>query len=203
MMECRGKEAVLYKTKTSGMTRSGRCYTPEELTRLRQSKESNVPPKRFVTEAEAKDFLRKIKASEYSIVDHLKKTNAQVLILSLLLTSDVHRNALLQILSGAYVPSETTSEALARMIEHVIDSHRISFDNEELPPEGCAHNKAHITVKCRNMFVSKVLIDGGSGLNICPLSTFKKLGYNTSELKTSDINIRAFDGAKRSLIEEI
>ncbi|KAH0716750.1 hypothetical protein KY285_012781 [Solanum tuberosum] len=37
VMTCQGKEAVLDKTKTSGMTRSGRCYTPEELTRLRQS----------------------------------------------------------------------------------------------------------------------------------------------------------------------
>ncbi|WMV49683.1 hypothetical protein MTR67_043068, partial [Solanum verrucosum] len=184
VMECRGKETVPDKTKTSRITRFGRCYMLEELAKLRQNKESNVPPKRVVTEAEVEDFLRKFKASEYSVVDHLKKTNAQIPILSLLLTSEVHRNALLQILSGAYVPSETTSEALAGMMERVIDSHRISFDNEELPPEGCAHNKAlHITVKYRNMFVSEVLIDGDSGLNICPLSTLKKLGYNTEEVK--------------------
>jgi len=93
---------------------------------------------------------------------------------------------------------------LAGMMERMIDSHRINFDNEELPLEGYAHNKAlHIIVKCRNMFVSNVLIDGGSELNICPLSTLKKLRYDTSELKTSDINIQAFDGAKRSPIGEI
>ena len=204
VMECRGKDTITDKVKTSGMTRSGRCYSPEELVRLGQVKETNVPPKRVVTEFEAEEFLRKIKASEYSVVDQLKKTNAQIPILSLLLSSDMHRNALLKILNEAYVPSETTSEALAGMIERVLDSHRISFDNEELPPEGCMHNKAlHITVKCRNMFVAKVLIDGGSGLNICPLTSLKKIGYNVSELKTSDMNIRAFDGAPRRPIGEI
>ncbi|XP_059295554.1 uncharacterized protein LOC132048890 [Lycium ferocissimum] len=175
VMECRGKETIADKSKTSGMTRSGRCYTPEELARLRQTKEGDVPPKRAVTEAEAEEFLR----------------------------GRLRPNALLKILSEACVPTETTSETLAGMIERVLDSHRISFDNENSPPQRCSHNKAlHITVKCRNMFVSKVLIDGGSGLNICPLASLKKIGYNTSELKTSDMNIRAFDGAQRRPIEK-
>ncbi|XP_059315432.1 uncharacterized protein LOC132066054 [Lycium ferocissimum] len=190
VMECRGNETIIDKTKTLRMTRYGRCYTLEELARSRQTKESNVPPKRAMTKAEAEEFWRKIKASEYSIVDQLKKTNAQISILSLLLSSDVHKNALLKILSEACVPIGTTGETLAGMVGRVLDSHRISFDNKELPPEGCSHNKAlHITIKCRNMFVSKVLIDGGSGLNICPLTSLRKIGYNISELKTSDMNI--------------
>ncbi|XP_019260735.1 PREDICTED: uncharacterized protein LOC109238716 [Nicotiana attenuata] len=159
VMECHGKET----TTISGMTRSGRCYTPEKLSGLRQGNECNVPPKNVVTDAEAQEFLRKIKASEYSVVDQLKKTNAQIPILSLLLTSDVHRDALLKILSEAYVPTETTSEAISGMVGCILDCHLISFDDEELPPEGYSHNKAlHITVKYRDMFISRVLIDGGS-----------------------------------------
>ncbi|XP_019253961.1 PREDICTED: uncharacterized protein LOC109232660 [Nicotiana attenuata] len=104
VMECHGKETTII----SGMTRSGRCYTLEKLTRLSQGNECNVPPKKVVTDAEAQEFLRKIKAGEYSVVDQLKKTNAQIPILSLLLTSDIHRDALLKILSEAYVPTETT-----------------------------------------------------------------------------------------------
>lgn len=161
-----------------------------KLTGLRQGNECNVPPKNVVTNVEAQEFLRKIKASEYSVVDQLKKSNAQIPILSFLLTLDVHRDALLKILSEAYVPTETTSEAIAGMVGRMIDCHLISFDDEEFPPEGCSHNKAlHITVKCRDMFISRVMIDGGSGVNICPLTTLKKIGYDFSKLKPSYMRV--------------
>jgi len=51
--------------------------------------------------------------------------------------------------------------------------------------------------------ISKVLIDNGSALNICPLSTLHKLGIEMENVSSPTIPIRAFDGMKRETIGEI
>ena len=53
---------------------------------------------------EAEEFLRIIKKSEYKLVDHLQQTTSKISILSLLLSSEGHKEALLKILKRAYVP---------------------------------------------------------------------------------------------------
>ena len=87
-------------------------------------------------------------------------------------------------LDDTYVPSGTSSDNVAAMIHRVIRGHRISFCDDELPVEGRAHNKAlHITVICRGKVINRVLLDDGSGLNICPLSTLKQLRFDLGKLK--------------------
>ncbi|OIS98773.1 hypothetical protein A4A49_28980 [Nicotiana attenuata] len=76
VMECHGKETTII----SGMTRSGRCYTLEKLTRLSQGNECNVPPKKVVTDAEAQEFLRKIKAAEGSQTQEPKMSCAAIMV---------------------------------------------------------------------------------------------------------------------------
>ena len=77
-------------------------------------------------------------------------------------------------LDDTYVPSAKSRDNGAAMIHQVIRGHRISFCDDELPAEGRSHNKAlHITVICRGKIVNLVLVDDGSVLNICPLSTLK------------------------------
>ena len=51
------------------MTRSGRCYTPEELAQCGQKKDQ---PKRPISEAEAEEFWRKMQLKDYSNVKHLE-----------------------------------------------------------------------------------------------------------------------------------
>ncbi|XP_073260719.1 uncharacterized protein [Populus alba] len=101
----------LFQTEISGLTRSGRCFTPEELERQRKAKGKEVLDldKEFevnkpVTEEETNEFLKLMKHSEYSIVDQLKKTPAKISIMSLILSSEPHRNALQKVLNEAYVP---------------------------------------------------------------------------------------------------
>jgi hypothetical protein len=67
-----------------GLTRSGRCYTPEELEDQRRAKGKNVVElakidevNKPVSDEEAKEFLKLMKHSEYSVVDQLKKTPLQ------------------------------------------------------------------------------------------------------------------------------
>ncbi|XP_070036216.1 uncharacterized protein [Nicotiana tomentosiformis] len=183
-----------------GMTRTGRVYTPQNLGGL--SKEAASKP--LVVETGPDDLWRKVQAREYSVVDHLNKTPAQISILSLLQDFETHRNALMKVMSKAYVPTDITSGEMENMVGQVPKSHKITFHEDELPPEGLSHNRAlHITVQFEETFIARVLIDGGSSLNICPLTTLKRLGKVLHEIWMGSINIKAFDGSKRATIGEI
>ncbi|XP_070041398.1 uncharacterized protein [Nicotiana tomentosiformis] len=118
--------------------------------------------------------------------------------------TDSHKNALMKVLSEAYVPADITSREMANMVEQVLESHKITFHEDELPPEGLGHNKAlHITVQFEDKFIARVLIDGGSSLNICPLTTLKRLGKGLHEIWMESMNVNAFDGSHRATIGEI
>ncbi|XP_070057108.1 uncharacterized protein [Nicotiana tomentosiformis] len=89
------------------------------------------------------------------------------------------------------------------MVRQVLESHKITFHEDELPPVGLSHNRAlHITVQCKNKFIARVLIDGGSSLNICPLTTLKRLGKGLHEIRAGTMNVKAFDGSQRATIGE-
>nr|QVT92263.1 reverse transcriptase [Solanum chacoense] len=160
---------VIETAATQGMTRSGRCYTPEELAQGGQKKDQT---KRPISEAEAEEFWRKMQPKDYSIVKHLEKTPAQISV-----------------------------DNLAAMIHQVIRGHQISFCEEELPFEGRMHNKAmHVTIKCREKVINRVLVNDGSGLNICPLSTLKQLKFDLGKVQQNQVNVRAFDEVQRDTI---
>ena len=81
------------------------------------------------------------------------------------------------------------------MVSMVLATNQISFTDDELPPDGREHTlPMHIMVKCEDMIVSRVLIDNGSVLNVCPMSTIECLNVNTSLIRLTTMIIRAFDG---------
>ena len=81
------------------LTRSGRCYTLEELEKRRKEigKSTVKPVKNWVTIKEAEEFLNIIRNSYYSVIQQLNRLLAQTSILALLLSSDVHNEALLKV----------------------------------------------------------------------------------------------------------
>ncbi|XP_060210244.1 uncharacterized protein LOC132637118 [Lycium barbarum] len=200
----KGKEIVEEIDETGGLTRSGRCYAPEELKRAKQARDSQFPVKKPITEEEAEEFMKKMKVQDYSIIDQLRKTPAQISLLSLLIHSKEHCQALIRILNEAHVSDKTTVSHLERMANRIFEVNRITFTDDELPVEGEGHNKAlHLTVKCEEHYVKRVMIDGGSGVDICPLSTLQSLKISTDRIRTNNVCVRAFDGAKRDTIGEI
>jgi len=85
-----------------------------------------------------------------------------------------------------------------------VESHKIIFHEDELPPEGLNHNRAlYITVQFEDKFIVGVLIDGGSSLNICPMYILKRLGKGFHEIRARSMYIKAFDGSQRDTIGEI
>ncbi|XP_070049699.1 uncharacterized protein [Nicotiana tomentosiformis] len=71
----KGKEVEEEVNGTGGLTRSGRCFTPEELRKTKPSKDGHIPVKKPVTEEEAEEFLKKMKMQDYSIVEQVLADN--------------------------------------------------------------------------------------------------------------------------------
>ena len=104
---------VIETAAAQGITRSGRCYTPEELDMERQKKDQ---AKRTISEGEVEEFWRRMQPKDYSIVKHLEKTPAHIFVSNLLMSSQSHRKALMKALNDTYVSAGTRSDNMAAMI---------------------------------------------------------------------------------------
>ncbi|XP_052305620.1 uncharacterized protein LOC127904792 [Populus trichocarpa] len=195
----------LFQTEISGLTRSGRCFTSEELRKekgkevvdLDKALEVNKP----VTEEESNEFLKLIKHSEYCIVDQLKKTPARISLMSLILSSEPHRNALQKVLNEAYVPQDIEHKTMEHLVGRIHATNYLYFTADELDAEGTGHNKPlYITVRCKDCLIGKVLIDNGSALNVLPKHMLEEMPIDESHIKPSTMMARAYDGSPRPII---
>ncbi|PKI72718.1 hypothetical protein CRG98_006876 [Punica granatum] len=164
-----------------GITRSRRLYENPATTdkgKAPATEEETRPrtlptPFKKVTEEEAEAFMKVIKASEYKVVEQIAKSPAHISLLALLLNSEPHKEALMRVLTA-------------------------------LPPEGCAHFWAlHIVCKCNNHIVGRVMIDNGSALNVCPVTTLKQMNVDLNRIRPSKTAVRAFDGSRREKVKFI
>ncbi|XP_075088327.1 uncharacterized protein LOC142170335 [Nicotiana tabacum] len=172
------------------------------LEEVNNATKKHFPLKKSVSAEEAEEFFRKMKTADYEIIDQLRKSPAQVSLLSLLMNSTEHQKVLIKTLNEAYVPIETTVEQLERMAERFFTINQISFSKNDLPPEGATHNKAlHLTVKCEGYYVKRFMLDGGSGVDIYPFSTLQRM--EIERIRPNNVCVRAFDGIKRDTIGEI
>ncbi|XP_019248765.1 PREDICTED: uncharacterized protein LOC109228037 [Nicotiana attenuata] len=186
------KAVVTYKGKeVSGETNevkpAEKYFNVEE---VNSATKKRFPLKKPVSAEEVEEFFRKMKTADYEIIDQLRKSPAQ--------------KVLIKTLNEAYVPIETTVEQLERMAERFFAVDQISFSKNDLPPEGAAHNKVlYLTVICEGYYVKTVMLDGGSGVDICPLSTLQRMEIGTERIKPNNVCVHAFDGIKRDTIGEI
>ncbi|XP_011008751.1 PREDICTED: uncharacterized protein LOC105114041 [Populus euphratica] len=196
----------IFQAEIGGLTRSGRSFTPEELEKQRKAKgkegvdvaeEINNP----VTEEETNEFLKLMKHSEYSVVEQLKKAPAKISLLSLILSSEPHRQALQKVLNEAYVPQDLNQEAMEHLVGRIQASNYVYFTEDELGPDGIGHNKPlYITVHCKDILIGKVLIDNGSALNVILMHMLKEILVDESHMKPSTLMAKAYDGSPRQII---
>ena len=106
----------------SGLTRSGCYYISEELEKIRKEigKGTAGPVRSRVTTKEAEEFLKVIRSSKYNVIQQLNKSPAQISILALLLSFEVHRKALLKVLKKTHVPTSATESAFEGMVSTVL-----------------------------------------------------------------------------------
>ncbi|XP_058725876.1 uncharacterized protein LOC131597183 [Vicia villosa] len=162
-----------------------------------QSSGTNVNP-------DFDEILKFIKRSEYKIVDQLMQTPSKISILSLLLNSEAHREALMRVLDQAFVDHDVTVDHFDGIIANITACNNLSFCDEELPEEGRNHNLAlHISMNCQSDSLSNVLVDTGSSLNVMPKTTLARLSYQGMPMKFSGVVVKAFDGSRKSVIGEV
>ncbi|XP_050875676.1 uncharacterized protein LOC127079321 [Lathyrus oleraceus] len=191
------------------MTHSGRIYTPKfNVTPQVPVKESTIiaPTKEpeVVQSKDAIEFLKFIKRSDYKVVDQLHQTPSKISILSLLLNSQSHREALLKVFSQAHVTQSITVDQFDGVVANITTCNTLRFSGEELPEDGQNHSRAlHISVKCKDDALARVLVDTKSSLNVMPKRTLAKLSYQGPAMKPSALIVKAFDGSRRTVIGEV
>ncbi|XP_012472513.2 uncharacterized protein LOC105789693 [Gossypium raimondii] len=210
-----GKEDVISKRDQDegSYTRSGKHYdqmkarvVPRKA--LEEKKENVLEPELLVNEPireeEAREFLKFLKYSEYSVVEQLHQQPARIYVLALLLNSEGHRNALLKVLNETYVADDISVNKLDRLVGNINADNFISFSDDEIPPGGMGSTRAlHITARCKGCILPGVLVDNGSALNVLPLSTLNRLPVDSSHMKSCQNVVRAFDGTERKVMGRI
>ncbi|XP_052483110.1 uncharacterized protein LOC105784841 [Gossypium raimondii] len=208
-----GKEAE--KSQEIGSyTRNGKRYdTQAESSReenwkkeQKKGKAAEVEPlvNEPIKEEEAKEFLKFLKHSEYSVVEQLHKQPARISVLTLLLSSEVHRNALLKVLNETYVADDISVNKLDRLVNNIGADNFIFFNDDEIPSGGRGSTKAlHVTVRCKGYTLPGALVDNGSALNVLPLSTLSRLPVDSSHMKACQSIVRAFDGTEKKVMGRI
>jgi len=160
--------------------------------------------KKEVSLEEAGKFLCIIQQSEFKVIEHLNKTPARVSLLELLMSSEPHRDLLVKVLNEAHVAQDISVEGFGGLINNITANNYVAFAEEEIPAEGRGHNRVlHVSVKCMDHVMAKVLIDNGSNLNVMRKSTLEKFPFNASHLRPSSMVVRAFDGSHREVRGEI
>jgi hypothetical protein len=200
---------------TSKITRSGRIFSPEISPPVLETRgkepvnpsQSETPVEvtpEDIAKQEMEEVLKIIRKSDFDVVEQLGHTPSKISMLSLLLSSEPHANALIKFLKTAHVPQETSVDQFEHYVAHLAVDNGLGFSDADLTPAGKNHNKAlHISIECRGITLSHVLIDNGSSLNVLPTAVLDKLDCKSIELKPSDIVVRAYDGAKSVVHGEV
>ena len=96
--------------------------------------------------------------------------------LSLLLCSDAHAQALIKFLKKAHVPQETTTDQFENYVASLTADNGLGFSDTDLNPVGRNNNKAlHVSVECKGTTLAHVLVDIGSSLNVLPIGSLDRL----------------------------
>ncbi|XP_070022906.1 uncharacterized protein [Nicotiana sylvestris] len=116
-----------------------------------------------------------MKVQDYSNMKQLRKTPAQISLLSLLIHLDEHRRALMKILNEAHVPDKILVNHLEKIANKIFKVNKVTFFDDKLPMEGTEHNRAlYLTLKVDDERIHKN--------NIC---------------------VRGFDGGKKDSVGDI
>ncbi|XP_006603296.1 uncharacterized protein [Glycine max] len=156
--------------------------------------------KKEVSLEEAGEFLRIIQQSEFKVIEQLNKTLTRVSLLELLMSSEPHRALLVKVLNEAHVAQDISVEGFGGIANNITANNYLTFAKEEIPAEGRGYNRAlHVSIKCMEHVMAKVLIDNGSSLNVMPKNTLEKFPFNASHLRPSSMVVHAFDGSHREV----
>lgn len=112
---------------------------------------------------------------------------------------EAHRDSLMKVLSAPHFP---TVDQFDDVVTSITTRNFLGFSDYEFPSEGKNHNKdLHISLRCVDTLLSRVIMDMRSLLNFIPKTTLLKLSLEGVAMKTSAL--KAFDGSRRVVIGEV
>ncbi|XP_077222032.1 uncharacterized protein LOC143855865 [Tasmannia lanceolata] len=136
-----------------------------------------------------------------NLLRQLKKTQVNISIWGLLMSSAKHREVILRELNAAKVSVDITQDQLVGLVAMARVFKTLTFTDEDLTLEGRNRTRPlRVIVVCNEKKVPKVLVDNGSALNVCPLSTATALGSEPSDFIPSEQGILAYDGTRRGVV---
>jgi hypothetical protein len=77
--------------------------------------------------------LRLIKKNEFNVVEQLLQTPSKILVLSLLMNSEAHREALQKVLEQAFAEHDVTVDQFDHIVANITSCNNLNFCDEELP----------------------------------------------------------------------
>lgn len=138
------------------------------------------------------------------MVDQLNQTPSKISMLFLLLNSEAHRESLVKVLGASHVTKDINMDQFDGVMVNISIGSYMGFSDDELPSEGRTHNKAlHISMKCVDTIISRVLVDMWPSLNVIPKSNMLKLSLNGVAMKPSALIAKDFDCSRRAMIGEV
>lgn len=148
--------------------------------------------------------MRIIRKSDYRVVGKLNQTPSKISMLSFLMCSEAHRDALVKFLKAAHVPQDIFVFQFEGVVNNIATSLRLGFSDKELPAEGMNHNMTlHISIECVDTVLSRVLVDTISSLNMLSKSSLSLLTIEGLTMKPNELVVRAFDGSGKTVIGEL
>lgn len=137
-------------------------------------------------------------------MDHLNQRTSKISILSPLLCSETHMDALIKFLSTVPVPHEIIVKQFEGVMANIAASSHLGFCDNDLPPEGKAqYNALYISIEYAVTIMSKVLADTESSLNVLPKNSLTKLTIKGLLMKPNMLIVRAFDECRRTVVGEV
>ena len=139
------------------------------MTELSQTEEPLEVTIEEPSKQEMEEILKIIRKSDYDIVEQLGQTPSKIYMLSLLLCSEAHAQALVKFIKFSHVPQEISVDQFENHIASLTTDNGLGFSDTELTPAGRNLNKAmHVSVECMGTTLSHVLVDTSSSLNMLP-----------------------------------
>ncbi|XP_017604862.2 uncharacterized protein LOC108451713 [Gossypium arboreum] len=173
-------------------TRSGKRYdmggvrvepTKTKVVEVEKEEETEVPINEPVKEEETKEFLKFLKHSEYSVVEQLRKQPTRISVLALLLSSEVHREALMKVLNETYVTHDISINKLNRLVNNISADNFIYFNDDEIPQGAEGQLRPCILLLDAREFVNATFISEGSELPVPRIARATRMALQMMEGK--------------------
>ena len=163
----------------------------------RPSSQQRNPPN--VTPNDATDHTPNVSV-KYDVISHLKKIPAMLSVYDALCLSSDLRNAFITALSFPEDYRVEVSQAEVKLSQ----TQSITFNDEDLLLGNKKHNRPLLMFgEIEDLPINRIMIDGGSAINLLPLRTLKKIGYSKGDLCRSNVVIHGFNQAGQEALGTI